>query len=1027
ESATFSGSAGIKNVISRVTGGQASTIDGVFRSTIPNANVYFLNPSGVIFGENASLDVQGSFHASTANYLKFKDGVKFETGVKTANPILTTASPEAFGFLNNSPASISVSGGNNKLLQVPDNKTLSLIGGDISIEDRSLYAPGGQIILASTGSAGEVVFNNSGIDTSSFTQGGNIHISHAANNPIAIIGNNQQIADIDVSADSAGKVVIRGGQMVMDNSFIQSNTTNGNGKGIDIGLKGDLTMNGIPESPDKEKSPRSWVTANSLGEGDSGNIVLNVDNLKLTQGSRISSLALSSGNGGDVTINSNTLILEGNDSNTVPILTTGTVAAGHSGNLTINNTDKLTVNKGASIDTFTKAKGNTGEVLINTASLDIHDGSKVSNTVTETAEGNSADLTINASGSINLSNNSNISNNTDGKGSVKHLIINADSISLSDKSNIQSITNGQGNTGNLTINTNALKVKNGNILNHTNNSGNAGDLTINAGSLEVFNGKVGSDSGSKATGGNGNIDIKANNILLEGNSFSTKAEISGSIEGNQKTGNLTIIADKLEINDWAGIRMDNDGTGNTGDLFIEANEILMSNTAGGIHGISADLNDTGDSGNLTIKSKNLVMLNGAEISISNKGSGDSGFLSVEVVEDIVLNGTSIFLNDDSLVINSSISNKALSSGKVNNTFLSAKNILLNDSAQISTNSTASSDAGDLFIKADQLVMQDLSRINTGSLSAEGAPLVSGKGGNLEINTDYLDMDNAFITTLNKSEKNGGDIKIHAIDIKLNNVSIISTSTIGAGKAGNLTIDVDNNLLLNRSILATASPLIDLSSTQPETAKSGDIKITANGQIRLENQSGITSFTEKANAGTIIINGEAPLQLHDNSIILTSVSDGQGQGGDIFIDNPIVALDYSTFNANAVKGFGGNITISGFLFNSPRSVITASSTLNADGELNLKPETNISGNLAILPESLLNAAEHFSDRCVSRSEKNKNSFVIKNRGGVPLSPGELSPANFLDYLSPESNDVLPETKSHSKTNVLLSYNNMPCTQ
>jgi filamentous hemagglutinin family protein len=72
ESATFSGSAGIKNIISRVTGGQASTIDGVLRSTISGANVFFLNPAGIIFGENASLDVQGSFHASTADYLKLR-------------------------------------------------------------------------------------------------------------------------------------------------------------------------------------------------------------------------------------------------------------------------------------------------------------------------------------------------------------------------------------------------------------------------------------------------------------------------------------------------------------------------------------------------------------------------------------------------------------------------------------------------------------------------------------------------------------------------------------------------------------------------------------------------------------------------------------------------------------------------------------------------------------------------------------------------------------------------------------------
>jgi filamentous hemagglutinin family protein len=70
ESATFSGANTIQNVISRVTGGHASQIDGLLRSTIPDADIYFLNPYGLMFGPNARLDVSGSFHASTADYLR---------------------------------------------------------------------------------------------------------------------------------------------------------------------------------------------------------------------------------------------------------------------------------------------------------------------------------------------------------------------------------------------------------------------------------------------------------------------------------------------------------------------------------------------------------------------------------------------------------------------------------------------------------------------------------------------------------------------------------------------------------------------------------------------------------------------------------------------------------------------------------------------------------------------------------------------------------------------------------------------
>ena len=65
ESATFSGPASVGNVIGRVTGGAPSSIDGTVRSAIPGANLYLINPAGVVFGPNARVDVPGSFHATT--------------------------------------------------------------------------------------------------------------------------------------------------------------------------------------------------------------------------------------------------------------------------------------------------------------------------------------------------------------------------------------------------------------------------------------------------------------------------------------------------------------------------------------------------------------------------------------------------------------------------------------------------------------------------------------------------------------------------------------------------------------------------------------------------------------------------------------------------------------------------------------------------------------------------------------------------------------------------------------------------
>src|SRR5712691_10844015 len=129
ESATFTGPNTITNILSRVTGGSPSIIDGLLRSQIPGAHLYLFNPSGVVFGPNASLDVSGSFHVSTADYLRLADGARFSAHLSDTS-VLTVAPPAAFGFLGPTPAPISVSG---STLEMPEGQTLSFISGDLTV------------------------------------------------------------------------------------------------------------------------------------------------------------------------------------------------------------------------------------------------------------------------------------------------------------------------------------------------------------------------------------------------------------------------------------------------------------------------------------------------------------------------------------------------------------------------------------------------------------------------------------------------------------------------------------------------------------------------------------------------------------------------------------------------------------------------------------------------------------------------------------------------------------------------------
>lgn len=137
ETARFSG-VGVNNVLARVTGGSASIIDGTIQSTINGANLYFINPAGVIFGLNAALDVPGSFVATTADFVQLEDGVRF--GMQTPAAVLTSAPPEAFGFLGTSTGVVATIGSR---LQSAPGQSLALVGGDVRIISSVLSADQG--------------------------------------------------------------------------------------------------------------------------------------------------------------------------------------------------------------------------------------------------------------------------------------------------------------------------------------------------------------------------------------------------------------------------------------------------------------------------------------------------------------------------------------------------------------------------------------------------------------------------------------------------------------------------------------------------------------------------------------------------------------------------------------------------------------------------------------------------------------------------------------------------------------------
>jgi filamentous hemagglutinin family protein len=168
--AYFSNPTGIENIITRVTGSSGSNINGTL-GVLGSANLFFINPSGIIFGGNARLDVRGSFIGSTASAIQFGEQGFFSAS-NPYRPSVLTINPSALFFNQSATAEIVNSSvaeaGFNPVgeavrgLRVPDGRSLLLVGGDINLNGGSLRAYGGRIDLAAIKAPGVVALNAAG-------------------------------------------------------------------------------------------------------------------------------------------------------------------------------------------------------------------------------------------------------------------------------------------------------------------------------------------------------------------------------------------------------------------------------------------------------------------------------------------------------------------------------------------------------------------------------------------------------------------------------------------------------------------------------------------------------------------------------------------------------------------------------------------------------------------------------------------------------------------------------------------------
>ena len=666
--AFFNNPTDITNILARVTGGNVSQIDGVIRAN-GTANLFLLNPSGIIFGSNAQLNLGGSLISSTANSIKLADGSEFSAINPQAPPLLTLNVPIGLQYGSTPAPLVNQS---QVGLEVLPGRTLALLGGDVILAGGNLTALQGQIELSSVASAGVVslIPTPTGIDFG--YQGiqnlGNIELSGAA--------------AVNASGLGGGRIQIQGGQVSLTEGsrLVAETFGNLNGAGIDI------------QASQLKLQDRAFISTSTFGAGTGGSLRISADTVELSGTTPFAAaqqlltgtfnplnlsdglytISAGSGAAGPLTIDTGRLIVKDGAN-----LFTSTFVQGTGGDMTLNVSELAEFSNGSLLFTGTSGRGEAGDLIVNAKQLRVLNGTALSTTpgingrarggnLTVTAEsvevrgtppgvpipGGLFTATLGASAAGNLTVNTmklivadgaQISATTSGAGAGGNLFVDADVIELSGISPDGSFLSGlitssslvtvpglPGNApaGDLTINTKQLTVRDGaQVSAATGSGGAAGNLTVNASeSVEVI---------GFATGVAPTVELVSFGIVGDG---IVPSAIESNTRGAGDAGDLQIKTGSLILRDGAEAGVRSTGEGAAGDLIVTANSILLDNK-----GTLSAATISGAGGNITLRALDIQLRRNSLIT-TNVGNNDSGNITINTDVLVALENSDITAN-----------------------------------------------------------------------------------------------------------------------------------------------------------------------------------------------------------------------------------------------------------------------------------------------------------------------------------------------------------------------------------------------
>lgn len=889
ESATFTTTTALQNVIARVTGGSASNINGLLKLSAAQGSqphFYFINPAGVIFGAGAAVDVPAGLHISTADYVKFADGNFYVDTAKAST--LSAAAPEAFGFLGNNSTSLEFRDGASLSLRA--QQSLTLAAGDISINDATILAPGATVRLAAVGKnkveAGFYGDFPKADGSLSILNGGSINTTVSSN----VDGNLLRVQAGQILIDAQDSRQLTG---------IFSNAKEGNGKSGDM-----------------------LITASQQ--------------LSIQNGGRISSSTFTAGNAGAIKIDAGAISMDG-QGRLSGIFSQSNEDTGHAGNVDINVAGKLAILNGALVSSSTYTAGNGGNVRV-TANEIVLDGADANGpstgflSTTNNGTGNAGNIEVTARGKLSVLNSAQISTATYSAGQGADIRINAAELLINGNAvstGINSVSGGAGNAGNLNVNISGATsiLSEGGISTSAFDVGQAGKIKFVGNSLHIdgqgVEAGIYSDAGDFRTsasfrGGNGgDIDVSvAGNLSLTGG-----GRISSTTYTRGNSGAITVAANTLSLDgDRSGIMAETIGVGNAGSIAVKANQSIL--VQGGAR-ISSATRFVGNGGSVTIDAASLDidgkgLVTGIYSDAGTQAQGNAGNVGVNINGDLSL-------KDGGQISSSTISYTTASAGAVKVNAASIKldgkmnKPVKDDDGNVKTLNTgifSSANAGDEYtsrsvgnagtvnVTAKQLQMSNAAQISSSAYAR-------GKAGEVNVNADKIKLaSNAIISSEAGADSSGytGNINIKAnesLDIEQGLLSIRNAAQVSKDKLPTktlLSVDAPDIKLQQAQITASASANVAAS----------DIQISYTNRLLMKGSAVNTSAFE-GNGGAISIKGNGALVL-ERSQITTSVTGTQadqgGNGGDISIAAPAMILRSGFVQANtaAKAASGGNVNI-----------------------------------------------------------------------------------------------------------------------